>query len=73
MEIARYHQPVLFDKPGNLDEACPIVADIYDWFSEGFVTADLKGREGAARTPVTYSDADGYGPYILAPEISGAV
>ena len=32
----------LLDKQGKRDEARAILADIYNWFSEGFDTADLK-------------------------------
>jgi hypothetical protein len=27
---------------GNRDEACKMLADIYNWFTEGFDTQDLK-------------------------------
>jgi hypothetical protein len=32
----------LLDRPGARDEARTILADIYNWFTEGFDTADLK-------------------------------
>jgi predicted ATPase/class 3 adenylate cyclase len=32
----------LFDKQGKRDEARAMLADIYNWFTEGFDTADLK-------------------------------
>jgi hypothetical protein len=32
----------LFDKQGRRDEARAMHADIYNWFTEGFGTADLK-------------------------------
>ncbi len=32
----------LLDKQGKRDEARAMLADIYNWFSEGFDTADLK-------------------------------
>ena len=32
----------LFAKQGRRDEARAMLADIYNWFSEGFDTADLK-------------------------------
>jgi tetratricopeptide (TPR) repeat protein len=37
MSLAR-----LLDKQGNRDEARTILAEIYNWFTEGFDTADLK-------------------------------
>jgi predicted ATPase len=37
MSLAR-----LLDKQGNLDEARAMLAEIYNWFTEGFDTADLK-------------------------------
>ena len=40
----------LFDRQGKRDDARAMLADIYNWFSEGFDTADLKGRQGAARS-----------------------
>jgi hypothetical protein len=32
----------LLDKQGKLDETRTKIADIYNWFAEGFDTADLK-------------------------------
>ena len=32
----------LLQKQGQRDEACRMLADIYNWFTEGFDTADLK-------------------------------
>jgi predicted ATPase len=32
----------LLSKRGERDEACAMLAEIYDWFTEGFDTADLK-------------------------------
>ena len=32
----------LLEKQGKRDEACAMLADIYNWFTEGFDTADLK-------------------------------
>ena len=32
----------LLDRQSKRDEACAILADIYNWFTEGFDTADLK-------------------------------
>jgi predicted ATPase len=32
----------LIDKQGSRDEARTMLAEIYDWFTEGFDTADLK-------------------------------
>jgi predicted ATPase len=32
----------LLDKQGRRDEARTILADVYNWFTEGFDTADLK-------------------------------
>jgi predicted ATPase len=32
----------LLDRQGRRDEACTMLADIYNWFTEGFDTADLK-------------------------------
>ena len=32
----------LLDKHGHCDEARAILAEIYNWFTEGFDTADLK-------------------------------
>ena len=32
----------LLDKQGRGDEACATLAEIYNWFTEGFDTADLK-------------------------------
>ena len=32
----------LLDKQGHRDEARAMLADIYNWFTEGFDTADLK-------------------------------
>jgi predicted ATPase len=32
----------LLDKQGNRDEARAMLAEIYNWFTEGFDTADLK-------------------------------
>ena len=32
----------LLDKRGKRDEARPMLAEIYNWFTEGFDTADLK-------------------------------
>jgi hypothetical protein len=32
----------LLDKQGKRDEAHAMLADIYNWFTEGFDTADLK-------------------------------
>ena len=32
----------LLAKQGNRDEALPMLAAIYGWFTEGFDTADLK-------------------------------
>jgi class 3 adenylate cyclase/tetratricopeptide (TPR) repeat protein len=37
MSLAR-----LLDEQGRRDEACEMLADIYNWFTEGFDTADLK-------------------------------
>jgi Flp pilus assembly protein TadD len=37
MSLAR-----LLDKQGRLDEARSMLAEIYNWFTEGFDTADLK-------------------------------
>jgi predicted ATPase len=37
MSLAR-----LLDKQGRRDEARRMLADIYNWFTEGFDTADLK-------------------------------
>ena len=37
MSLAR-----LLAKQGRRDEACVMLAEIYDWFTEGFDTADLK-------------------------------
>ena len=37
MSLAR-----LLDKQGNRDEARTMLAEIYNWFTEGFDTADLK-------------------------------
>jgi predicted ATPase len=37
MSLAR-----LFDNQGRRDEARTMLADIYNWFTEGFDTADLK-------------------------------
>jgi hypothetical protein len=37
MSLAR-----LVDKQGHRDEARTRLADIYNWFTEGFDTADLK-------------------------------
>jgi predicted ATPase len=37
MSLAR-----LLDKHGHRDEARAILAEIYNWFTEGFDTADLK-------------------------------
>jgi hypothetical protein len=37
MSLAR-----LLDKQGKRDEARVMLADIYNWFTEGFDTADLK-------------------------------
>ena len=39
----------LLAKQGRRDEARTMLADIYGWFTEGFDTADLQGRKGAAR------------------------
>ena len=36
----------LLDKQGRRDEACAMLADIYNWFTEGFDTADLKEAKG---------------------------
>jgi predicted ATPase len=35
----------LLDKQGRCDEARTMLADIYNWFTEGFDTADLKDAE----------------------------
>jgi len=32
----------LLDREGKRDEARAMIADIYNWFTEGFDTADLK-------------------------------
>jgi hypothetical protein len=32
----------LLAKQGKRDEACAMLAEIYNWFTEGFDTADLK-------------------------------
>jgi hypothetical protein len=32
----------LWQKQGKREEARQVLADIYDWFTEGFDTADLK-------------------------------
>jgi len=32
----------LLERRGNRDEACTMLADIYNWFTEGFDSADLK-------------------------------
>ena len=37
MSLAR-----LLDRQGKRDEARTMLADIYNWFTEGFDTADLK-------------------------------
>ena len=37
----------LLTKQGKRDEARAMLIEIYDWFTEGFDTADLKEREGA--------------------------
>jgi predicted ATPase len=37
MSLAR-----LLDKQGHRDEARAMLAEIYNWFTEGFDTADLK-------------------------------
>jgi len=37
MSLAR-----LLDKQGRRDEARAMLAEIYNWFTEGFDTADLK-------------------------------
>ena len=39
----------LLDKQGNRDKARAMLAEIYNWFTEGFDTADLEGRQGVAR------------------------
>jgi hypothetical protein len=44
MSLAR-----LFDNQGRRDEARTMLADIYNWFTEGFDTAELKGRQIPAR------------------------
>jgi predicted ATPase len=31
-----------FDLDDEYDEACQLLAEIYDWFTEGFDTADLQ-------------------------------
>jgi hypothetical protein len=38
------HRPAsrMFAKQGKRDKARAMLADIYNWFSEGFDTADLK-------------------------------
>jgi predicted ATPase len=35
----------LLEKTGRREEARSMLAEIYDWFSEGFDTADLKGAK----------------------------
>jgi len=43
--LARDHEPrsaLLADKPGRRDEARHNARRIYNWFTEGFDTADLK-------------------------------
>ena len=40
---ARYYQPSRpASEAGKRDEARAMLADIYNWFTEGFDTADLK-------------------------------
>ena len=39
----------LLAKQGRRDEARAMLAEIYNWFTEGFDTADLKDAKGAAR------------------------
>ena len=34
---------------GKADDALNLLAPVYGWFTEGFDTPDLRGREGAAR------------------------
>jgi predicted ATPase len=36
----------LLDRQGKRDEARTMLADIYNWFTEGFDTADLKDAKG---------------------------
>jgi hypothetical protein len=33
----------LWRDQGKCNEACKLLAPVYDWFSEGFDTRDLKG------------------------------
>jgi predicted ATPase len=35
----------LWAEAGRKDEACDLLAPMYDWFTEGFDTADLKGAK----------------------------
>ena len=35
----------LLDRQGHRDEARTMLADIYNWFTEGFDTADLKNAK----------------------------
>jgi predicted ATPase len=37
MSLAR-----LWQRQGKRDEACDLLAPVYDWFTEGFDTADLQ-------------------------------
>jgi predicted ATPase len=55
----------LFTKQGSRDEARSLLADIYNWFTEGFDTADLRDAkalldelevERASRSAVTSTD-----------------
>jgi hypothetical protein len=39
----------LLAKQDRREEAHTMLAEIYNWFTEGFDTADLKGGQGAAR------------------------
>ena len=44
MSLAR-----LLEQQGSRDEARTMLAEIYDWFTEGFDTRRSQGRQGAAR------------------------
>ena len=44
MSLAR-----LWQQQGKRAEAYELLAPVYDWFTEGFDTADLPGGEGVAR------------------------
>jgi adenylate cyclase len=55
-ESARWWEPRAGDSLASFlrdtnrwQEARATLAEIYDWFTEGFDTADLKGRQRAAR------------------------